>query len=339
MLSDKIQPISVRSFTGSSYEIIEYKKDLIRTTSYEIDQATVKKEVHLKRLRQTSLNADMRLESLNTECYNMHRSNSVIMLFITEGSMHIDIEDRHLTLQTGDVCFISPGTRHRESPMNDCTVFQMNSDLRQAAGMIRSAQTFNETYTPLFAFLVRNATDNRQADYLDFTPVGTDQAVTEELIELLTFIKRELEAQKGGFFELVWGTVERIYYYLEDPSLYYCSGATFAVDENDDLYDRILAYLHTHRVRITREELSAVFGYTGGYLNQVFQSHAHETIAAYNRDICIKEAADRISNSDESISSIIRSLGYSSRVSFYKHFSAKYGVTPERYRLLPNHSS
>lgn len=71
-----------------------------------------------------------------------------------------------------------------------------------------------------------------------------------------------------------------------------------------------------------------------GHLCRLFKKHLHMTIIQYVNDVRLSFAARALLQSDTPIIDICADIGFSSLSHFYRLFKAKYGVTPNEYRIL-----
>lgn len=84
--------------------------------------------------------------------------------------------------------------------------------------------------------------------------------------------------------------------------------------------------------KVTRSILAEQLNYSSDYINRVVKKHSGMSISEYDRIIRLKKAKELFANSDQSITSIITSLGFENKTFFYGLFQKKYGMTPMEYR-------
>lgn len=80
--------------------------------------------------------------------------------------------------------------------------------------------------------------------------------------------------------------------------------------------------------KITLLELSKRCFYNPSYLSRAFKQRFNITITNYIKNKRLEKANELITNTNLTIESIISTIGYADRTSFYREFSKKYGITP-----------
>ena len=85
-----------------------------------------------------------------------------------------------------------------------------------------------------------------------------------------------------------------------------------------------------------RAQLEQLLNYSGDYLNRIVNRYTGLCLFDYGMTFCLKKAAQYLSETDESVSSIATKLHFSNRTHFYALFKAKYGVTPKEFRDASN---
>ena len=141
-----------------------------------------------------------------------------------------------------------------------------------------------------------------------------------------------------GYQRMIPILLQRIFFCLQQPRYYQCSYISFQVSAKQSVVDKILVFMREHPRRLTREEIAEALGYNGSYLNRVFSAHMGQSLADYNRQIYLREAAELLLNTNLSVSEIAVKIGFESKSAFYEQFGKKYGLTPGEYRHAPNGS-
>ncbi len=121
--------------------------------------------------------------------------------------------------------------------------------------------------------------------------------------------------------------------HIRKQFLHYADSVQTA-QETKDIIPRVIAYIDEN---ITEYELSVgfiadQFDISISNLSHQFKARMNCTISGYITEKKLAYAGDRLLTTDESISSIAESLGYSQATSFIRKFKQFYGVTPTEYR-------
>lgn len=105
----------------------------------------------------------------------------------------------------------------------------------------------------------------------------------------------------------------------------------------DELIYNILNFIDSNPNRlITLKEISENFFYGYDYISRAFKDIMQVSLRDYLYDIRLNTAKKLLLSSDKSITEISDELGYSCIHSFSRSFKAKFGVSPEQYKILQN---
>lgn len=103
--------------------------------------------------------------------------------------------------------------------------------------------------------------------------------------------------------------------------------------EAQRLVRRAIAYIHTHyRDDITREDMAAAMGVNESYLARCFQQELNIPPMTYLMRHRINQAKHLLAQSDESITSVAMTVGFSGSDYFSRVFRQEVGVSPRAYR-------
>ncbi len=121
--------------------------------------------------------------------------------------------------------------------------------------------------------------------------------------------------------------------HIREQFLHYADSVQTA-QNNKDIIPRVIAYIDEN---ITEYELSVgyiadQFDISISNLSHQFKARMNCTISSYITEKKLAYAGDRLLTTDESVSSIAETLGYSQATSFIRKFKQFYGVTPAEYR-------
>ena len=121
--------------------------------------------------------------------------------------------------------------------------------------------------------------------------------------------------------------------HIREQFLHYADSVQTA-QETKDIIPRVIAYIDEN---ITEYELSVgfiadQFDISVSNLSHQFKARMNCTISGYITEKKLAYAGERLLTTDENVSSIAESLGYSQATSFIRKFKQFYGVTPTEYR-------
>lgn len=149
---------------------------------------------------------------------------------------------------------------------------------------------------------------------------------------LLESMAQELLLKQTGYTHILRGVLERLFSYLQDDSLYEISQITLGNSTESLLFNKVTQLMEQNPGKVTRSILAEQLNYSSDYINRVVKKHSGMSISEYDRIIRLKKAKELFANSDQSITSIITSLGFENKTFFYGLFQKKYGMTPMEYR-------
>lgn len=264
---------------------------------------------------------------------HLHKHHYFELSYVIDGQLDLIIENTRHRFLPGDACIINPSTSHKELRTAEYTVLYLGITLDYFHNLSLGAKG-DELAHELYDFLGRNQTWSDQIDYLSFTPLEAFRGSPhqERLHGLMEALLQELPAQEIGYAELCRVYILRIFAMLQNPAYYICSNTRFQMAYGDALFERTLSYVSANKRKLSRKELEQALSYNGDYISRVFQKHTGQTLAEYNRDVCMGEAARLLLNSDMRIVDICHQIGYENKTVFYNIFQKKYGMTPKQYR-------
>lgn len=262
----------------------------------------------------------------------LHKHDYLELVYILYGELDFIIEGTHKRYHSGECCIINQNVRHVEEYTSSFGAIYFSlrpkfiDSLHIAKLGIHSSQ--------LFQFLERNSNQSNQVDYLDFysTKKTYPMNSNHEIIDLLKSLLSELADRQPGYLDVITGYLKRFFYYIQSPTHYICLNTRFYPKDSSDLFQATIAYVNSHRYKITRAELSEALHYNGNYISEVFLKHTGITLSRYIRDICLTEAANLLLNTNLTISEIIQKVGFQNRTAFYSQFENRYNMNPGSYR-------
>lgn len=106
-------------------------------------------------------------------------------------------------------------------------------------------------------------------------------------------------------------------------------------DANDIRSLRIKEYINKNYFEnITAETLSAKFGLSIRYMNDIFKGKYQNTPLQYLQKVRINRAKELLLETDKDVVSICFEVGYETVSSFYRTFNNLVGTTPHKFRFM-----
>ena len=108
-------------------------------------------------------------------------------------------------------------------------------------------------------------------------------------------------------------------------------------NSNSGIDHALLAYLREHcDRRISLEEVAEKCGYDPSYFSRLFKRSTGRNFTAYITDCRMEKAWRLLEDTQRPVDSVITACGFSDRTKFFRHFSARTGMTPLQYRKSKN---
>lgn len=257
----------------------------------------------------------------------LHQHSFFEIVFVLSGRCVQTIGLKTLYLQSGDICFIAPGTYHTIEVFDDNSLV-FNILLRRS--------TFHQMFTPLTTgdnllskFFSEGLYKNHRIEYL---AVHT----ADDTVHLEYFLKMYSEQLEKdaytdqilvGMLTSLTALVMRNHHSTMETS-FSSNNANLPKDFS------MMNYLQEHMVDVTLEKLAEHFGYSVSHCSRMIKTYTGQGFNDWKRILRLRRAEHLLINSNESIADIGDSLGYMNPETFIRAFKKEYRVTPSTYRKL-----
>jgi YesN/AraC family two-component response regulator len=154
-----------------------------------------------------------------------------------------------------------------------------------------------------------------------------------KLEELLETMNKEYNVKKTGYRAMLHGyttiLLGMMYRTMQDHI------QTSELREVYDMLPPLLTYIEQHYAgQITLQDLAKQSYYSPYYISKVFKECFGFTFTEYVRQIRLREARRRLLETQETVESIGRSVGYTDKTQFFRLFKQSFGMTPQQLRRL-----
>lgn len=263
-----------------------------------------------------------------------HTHESIEFFYVLSGYIDIQVNNEFRRYFKGMAGILNQNVMHLEHYSVDSITIYITLTNDYIRNLYEGLSA--KSKKPLQKFLLKNLTKNNIIEYIDFIPING--GIYPELENCIIYLVHEMLLKKEGYQTISKGMVQRIFYYLQLGSMFYCSETSLNLVYSNQIYKSIVDYVQERRYYITRKELAAALNYNEDYLNWIFQKETHQNLGSYIRNVYLEEANRLLLTTNLSISQIIEKLHLANRTSFYSQFQKKYGTTPAQYRAN-NHPS
>lgn len=254
--------------------------------------------------------------------FPVHTHDYVEVVYMCSGQTTHIVNGRSITLQEGDLLFLSQSATHQvcKAAQKDVAVnFIVLPDF-----FVSVLPMIGEEETPLRRFLVDCLCNRAEGPgYLYFAvsevpPIGN-------LIENLLWTLLEDAPNKRKVSQM---TMALLFLQL--------IGYTDALQNEDPEDTAILAalrYVETHYVTGSFEALAESLHYSESWLSREIKRKTGKTYTRLVQEKRLAQAAFLLKNTDRNIADIAAAVGYENVSYFHRMFSEFYGCSPRCYRL------
>ena len=261
-------------------------------------------------------------------------------VIVLEGNIVQKIEGKEYLYTAGSCCLINRSLRHMEHYTSRCKVLYIGLSPDFITELFASAKTSafvseTEIYnSELYRFIASDLENPGERAYLDFIPAYQNHLHATHLHGMAESMIQTLLCPGFGASYQIYGLLCAFLSYLSSQKFFHCTN--IRLDTNSDflLFARITRLFEESDGRMTRTELEQFLNYSGDYLNRIVNKFTDMCLYDYGITFCLKKAAKRLTETDESISARAAGLKFTNRTHFYALFKEKYGVTPKEYRKM-----
>lgn len=296
---------------------------------------------------------DSSLSTFNTKTYlsylnsrSLHHHDYYEILFVLEGEVIHKIEDKEYHYKAGSCCLINPSIRHGEIFINQCKLLFIGLSPELLSQLFSNSSLFESSYTltatiddTLFHFFSLSTKTFGKKEYLDIFPVFQNNANINTLHNIANHLLAELITPHFGSIYTCIGLICSFIEHLSIKSNFHISHIELNSNPDYLLFLRISHLLKDTNGRLSRNDLSTFFNYSGNYINKIIKKYSGLCLYDYGIFFCMEEAKTMLTNTDLSIIQIMETLGFTNSTHFYELFKKQYGQTPGEYRKRQKETS
>ena len=266
-------------------------------------------------------------ESFEAVMNDFHNPDSYEIIYVVSGTLNLEynkINDHKIMcaqLIEGQFAIISPKTMHKHSTPNNVhiLVFEITNEKNapNISQLLRNSRFINSL--PEFEEHISNIND--VAVFNDLTDVK------KVLLKLTQFLYRSYNENLSPTFDAQFEIYIKqllLEIYRSSPEL----GITKAYNKHLYACLRLIKNNRTITVNVIAKKL----GVTVPYLSTLFKNEFNITLKKYISNKKIEHAKKLLEETDTTLTTIAKSLGYKSLRSFDIVFTKEVGVTPMKYR-------
>lgn len=256
----------------------------------------------------------------------MHYHNFFEITYVLSGNCTLLFEGETACLSAGDICIVSPLSRHSLPLKPDCL----------SLSVVVRKDTLDSLFSRLFAqqdlvslFFQNSLYEPRQANYIllktenDLLTFQTAQHLTHEANSTALYSNNCSISLLGIFLVRAMRSAKNII------ALYdYEGNAKQSFD-----FSIIFQYIQQNYRTVTLSDLARMFHFDEAYRNKLIRKNMKQNFTNVLHMVKMRHAMDYLMNTSMSVTQIAGAVGYNSANHFSRIFRRVYGMSPQQYRL------
>ena len=270
----------------------------------------------------------------------MHHHDYYELLFVLEGELYQNIENRRHLYPIGSCCLLNKKVQHTEEystdfravflHFSDSFIHDLYRNLTFNYFKIEKEHSSTLLYKFLFSNLYKHGNDTK--NYMDFIPVKDNPWIIRHVHNIFERITKETLTPTIGSSSVIMEQFCKFFCYLNSEENYTTTPVQIGTDAENKIYDMITDAMIQSNGRISRRELASSLHYSGVYLNNIVKKYTGLSIYDYGMTFCMRKTAELLTSSNLPISDIAISMGFTNRTHFYKIFERTFRTSPSEYR-------
>lgn len=253
-----------------------------------------------------------------------HKHDYAELLYVSDGSLTQHVCGKDIDMRTGDVCLINSGCMHYESFEEDTFVIRL-----EISDMI------------IDALISNSMADEQAVDYIkelrkvlknsESIHFASKDNYDNQLKDMLTALISECGVADMASAYICQGLMLRILWRL--GTVYeYAQSRYIRKKINWLLHQEITDFIEDNMKDVTIDMLVERFGYQEDYFNRFLKAQTGMTFTEYLQDCRLNKSAILLKEDSMDVDEIIKEVGYRNKGYFYRIFTEKYNMTPEKFR-------
>ena len=253
---------------------------------------------------------------LSIENYPIHWHNTIEIIYVLEGSLHVDINSTSSKILENNIEIINLDEAHRlySNEPNKVLLFHIDPYF------------FEKYYTDIENMFFYTDTSNENSQNTE---------VYHELKTFLSIIVCEIVQKTLDYDEEVEKNLINILFHLIN-NFHYLTYDNEEIKDNENLlerYHRIAKYIfNNYNNNITLKDIANKEFLSTHYLSHEIKYATGSSFTDLVNLTRVEESIKLLLDSDKTISDICEEVGFSHSRYFNKHFKNYYGLTPLQYR-------
>lgn len=259
--------------------------------------------------------------------------SSNLLLYITNGSFNMSIDDEVFSVYEGDVLIIPARTIYQPRETDGCSYYfvhftaatlentlpsTIDESLLRYQDVTEKGYVYN-FYGKTYSSVINLPIHIKQDNFKSYYPL-------QNVFERAT----KLNIWRNNYEKLLLDNIIRELLILISTEL-----ATPQMSNNT--LKKILHYINKHyNENLTLTSIAEHFGFSTSYITKLFRNFLGKGTVDYINDLRLTAACEYLISSNYSIGEISNKIGYTNQYYFNRLFKKKYGVTPKDFRKSKN---
>ena len=256
----------------------------------------------------------------------VHKHNFIEIVYTFSGNITHYVDSKAYKVSRGDLIFINFNQTHEfvvNGEMSFCNILIEPSFLCEQ--LINSFNALDILKLSLFSDFSDEA-----SGFLPYVHFDGEELV--QLEQLINNMVCEFESKKIGYKSALKSMCEQLFIYML-RQMRRTDNTMQIFEQIDALSPQLLKYIETDSLeKISMTEYAKRCCYSPAYFSRIFKNHFGITFTDFVKKSRIERAKNLLLYTNESIDSIMHSVGYSDKKQFYKAFADKCGLTPGEWR-------
>lgn len=268
-----------------------------------------------------------------------HKENCFELLYLTEGAIHLEINNKFYKVERGDFFLICPNVHYRYTLIEEKTCLDLmyigfvsdkhslnykDGELQIVACSISQALNKEEKGQVHLANKYRNKTHYHFYEGAEYKKI---YPIFKNLIDEHTLPSFAHDKMFRALSEVLWIQILRTIVSLSEPLKRYKKGNASNIAERLRQY-----YIDHYNEECQLQEFSEKIHLSMSYVSRVFREVVGMTPSSYLMQIRITKACQLLEEGDSKIRVIAKEVGFGSVQRFNSIFKKWMGVTPASYK-------
>ena len=259
----------------------------------------------------------------------LHRHEFIEIVYIISGRAKHIIGDNEYSVKKGDVSVINANEAHAFIADTDCNEEFLAYDLMFTPEFLDSSCLSSDDFSLLAnSFLFYSIFPDEIGFKQRFNLI---QGNNREIGSIFEKIYNEYKSSKTGYVNLIRLYIAEIIIMLLRKIE--SSEKNTLTDSQKHIVGAVIDYVeNNYSMKIKIDEIASKMFFSKNYLSKIFKKETGSSIHEFLTEIRIKEVSRLLTSTNDTISDIALSCGFTDMKSFYSIFKKYTGQTPKQYR-------